>query len=742
VTSDRVLKLINLSIAVLLILLIAGAWWVVWRPLPQVSGTTRAPISAAASIARDSFGVPHITAASIADAVFLQGFVTAQDRLWQMDALRRVAAGQLSEVAGAAALESDRDMRRIGMRRIAEMQYRGMSADDRALFAAYARGVNRFIETHRGRYPLEFTLLGYDPRPWTTVDSLLAALYMTRELTLSYRLDLRRRDLLTGGDAAKVQALFPPWSGQETMPGSNAWAVSGAHTASGRPILANDTHLQYSAPSTWYMVHLKAPGLNVTGFSLPGLPAVIIGHNERVAWGFTNLGFDVCDLYEERFDQQTGRYLFSGHVEQARLERDFIRVKGARTEELDTWVTRHGPIIGSGDGQFYALRWTAAEPGSFHFPFLAMDRAANWTDFTAALAQFVYPDQNVVYADRDGNIGYHATGLLPIRRGWDGSVPVDGSSGNYEWQGFMPFDALPSALNPPSGRIVTANQNPFPRNFSYTVNGVFAAPYRSNQIRALLSAHERWIPEQMIEVEKDVYSGFAMFLARQIVAAFDRRHPEDVALGDAVATLRRWNGQMEIGQGAPMLVELAFNRLRFRLAQVASPGKGALYATEMSPAVVENILRSGARGWFADPDATLLRCASEAIDEGARSQGSRVSRWNYGKWNQLTIVQPVDSRIPLIGSWFNIGPALMSGGPESVKQVRMEPRIGPSERMVVDLGDPDLSLAEITIGQSGEPLSSHYSDEWLAYYYGHGLGMPFRRVTAEDILRVLPEGSR
>jgi penicillin amidase len=742
VTSERVLKFINLSIAVLLVLLIVAAWWMAWRPLPQTRGTLHLPLSAEAAVVRDSLGVPHITAASISDAVFVQGFVTAQDRLWQMDALRRLAAGELAEIVGTPALDSDRGMRRVGMRRIAEMQYRLLSGEDRALFAAYARGVNSYIESQRGRYPLEFTLLGYDPRPWTTVDSLLAALYMNRELTLNYLLDLRRRDLLTGGDPAKVEALFPPWSGQEAMPGSNAWAISGAHTASGKPILANDTHLKYSMPSTWYMVHLTAPGLNVTGFSLPGIPAVIIGHNDRIAWGITNLGFDVSDLYEERFDAQSGHYLFAGNVEQARLERDFIRVKGAPTEELDTWVTRHGPIVAAGDGQYYALRWTAAEPGAFRFPILAMDRATNWTEFTAALAMFVGPGQNVVYADRDGNIGYHAMGMLPVRRGWNGSVPVDGSSGQYEWQGFIPFDSLPSAFNPAPGRIVTANQNPFPRDYPYTVNGVFASPYRSNQIRNLLTAHERWTPNQMVAIEKDVYSGFGLFLARRIVAAYDRRHPSDPALADAAAVLRKWNGQMEIGQGAPMLVEFAFDRLRFRLAQAASPGKGAVYSSEMSPAVVENVLRAGARGWFTDLDGTLLKCASEGIDEGARSQGSRVSHWNYGKFNELTITQPVDSRLPLIGSWFNIGPVFMSGGPESIKQVRMEPRLGPSERMVVDLGNLDNSLAQVTIGQSGHRLSSHYEDQWDAYYNGRGLPMPFHSVTAKETLRLLPEPAR
>ena len=502
------MRSINLSIAVLLVAFLVAVWWFVWRPLPQTTGGAALPVSAPASIARDRFGVPHITAASIEDALVLQGFVTAQDRMWQMDALRRLAGGELAEIVGPVALDSDRDMRRLRMRRIAEEQYRTLPDRDRALLVAYSRGVNAYIDAYRGRYPLEFSLLRYDPRPWTPVDSMLAAMEMCRILTTSWPQDARKADMLVGGDAAKVNTLFPPRSGREPQPGSNAWAVSGAHTATGKPILENDPHLRFSSPSTWYMIHLKAPGLDVIGVSLPGLPSVIVGHNERIAWGTTNLQFDVQDLYDEKLDSQTGRYLYKGQIEQARADHEYIRVKGAPTDELLIWVTRHGPVILGDRSHNYALRWTLAEPGVFQFPFLDIDRAGNWTEFTAALRRYPGPAQNFVYADVDGNIGYHATGLLPIRRGFDGTVPVDGSSGEFEWQGFIPFDQLPAFFNPASGRIVTANQNPFPEHYDYTVNGIFAADYRSNQIRNLLTAREKWKPEQMMTVEKDVYSGF------------------------------------------------------------------------------------------------------------------------------------------------------------------------------------------------------------------------------------------
>ena len=735
--SGRFLRTINLSIAVLLVALAVCTWWVAWRPLPQTTGLIALPIRGEATIARDRFGVPHITAASIEDALVLQGFVTAQDRMWQMDALRRLAGGELAEVVGPVALESDRDVRRLRMRHVAEEQYRTLPAADRALLAAYARGVNFYIDAYRGRYPLEFTLLGCDPRPWTSVDSMLAGLQMYRILTETWRYDARKFEMLAGGDAAKVNALFPPRSGREFQPGSNAWAVSGAHTASGKPILANDPHLEFTSPAAWYMIHLKAPGLNVIGVSLPGLPAIVVGHNERIAWGVTNLMFDVQDLYDEKLDPRTGRYLFNGQVEQARPDREFIRVKGGPTDELLVWVTRHGPVIYGEGAHHYALRWTMAEPGSFQFPFLDIDRAANWSDFTAALARYPGPAQNFVYADVDGNIGYRATGRLPIRTTFDGTVPVDGSSGQFEWQGFIPFDRLPAFFNPAQGRIVTANQNPFPPRYDYQVSGAFAADYRSNQIRDLLAARERWKPEDMLTVEKDVYSGFERFLARQVVAAYDRKRPAGAALAEGVSVLRPWNGQMEIPLAAPMLARLVYEHVRDAFAESASPAKWQVYSYFITPSVIQTLLESGAKGWFADKDAMLLKALGEAIEDGAREQGSSIRRWNYGEFNVLTVEQPVAGKLPVVGRYFNIGPLPMSGSPETVKQIRN--RVGPSMYFVADLSNWDNSVNNITLGESGNILSGHYWDQWDTFYYGHSLPMQFTHVEAKEVLRVTPE---
>jgi penicillin amidase len=733
----KALKFINLSIAVLLMVVLAAIYWIAYRPLPQTSGEISAPISAQASIARDALGVPHITAGQWEDAIFLQGYATAQDRLWQMDVLRRLAAGDLSEVFGAPTLELDREARRLRMRRIAEEHAQTLPPADRAVFAAYARGVNYFIETHRNALPLEFTLLRYDPRPWSIVDSLLCALQMYRTLTSTWREELRKMTMLATGDPAKVALLYPARAGGEFQPGSNAWVVSGKLTASGRPILANDPHLEWSIPATWYQVHLKAQGLDVSGVSLPGVPAVIIGHNQRIAWGVTNLGFNVEDLYIEKIDPQTGRYLFHGQVEQARSELEWIRVKGARPLEFRQWVTRHGPVAFAENGHYFAVRWAAAEQDGFAFPFLDLNRASNWKEFTAALARYPGPGQNFVYADVDGNIGYQAAGMLPIRKDYDGDVPADGASGDFEWDGFIPFDQLPSFYNPPRGWIVTANQNPFPENYPYRVSGDFGAPYRANEIRDRLTARAGWKPQDMLAVQKDVYSAFSSFLARRIVAAYDRKKPAKRELGEAIGLLRSWNGQMEKRTAAPLVIVLAYDQLRKAAVHAAWTGTADIYDPYMAPVAIQRIVESGGRGFFRDQDDALLAALSAAIEEGRRTQGSNLAKWDYGRYNLLTIKHPVGSQLPLVGTYFNIGPVEMSGSGTTIKQTSL--LLGPSMRFVADLANWDGSFNNIDIGQSGQILSRHYKDQWDAYYVGRSFPMQFEKVEARGTLVVTPK---
>jgi penicillin amidase len=729
-----------LALLVLLAAFGVFVYWAGYRVLPQVDGEVAAPLKQAGTVTRDARGIPTITAASLEDALFLQGYATAQDRLFQMDAMRRKAAGELSEVLGPVTQELDVESRRLRLARAAEVHAKTMPPADRMALSAYARGVNHFIRTHRDRLPMEFTLLNYDPKPWTPTDTVLVGLEMYRTLTTTWKHELQKQSLLEGGNPEKVNFLYPPRAGGEIQPGSNAWALSGARTASGKPILANDPHLTWSLPSTWHAVRIQSPDLHVAGTALPGVPGVIIGHNDNIAWGVTNLGYDVQDLYQEHIDTQTLRYEFQGQQLPLQVEREVLKIKGQRPETLDLPVTRHGPVLQLQANLGLSLRWMALEFGAFQFPFLDINRARNWEQFRNALRRFPGPGQNFVYADREGNIGYQAAGLLPIRKNHTGDIPVPGWNGENEWQGVIPFDELPTAFNPPGGVIVTANQNPFPPDYKYLVHGDFSPPYRANQIRALLDAKPQFSAEEMVNIQKDVYSAFSHFLAKQVVAAFDKRKPTNNSLPDAVEILRNWNGQMERGQSAPLIVTFVYQNFKRAVVNLASPRKDEAYQDQMSQAVLERLLRERPKGWFEDWDKQLIQALDSALEEIRTRQGSLPSGWDYGRYNEITITSPVLGRLPLAGeymSFANIGPIEMSGSSSTVKQTGRN--IGPSMRFTADLSDWDRSRLDLTIGESGHLLSPNYKDQWMQYWSGISTPFAFDKPEATHTLRVRPE---
>lgn len=740
----RVLFAVNILIAIAVIAALVAFYWVFYRALPKTSGTIVTLVTRPVEVDRDALGVPHIKAQTAGDAWFVEGYTTAEDRMFQMDGLRRLAAGELAAIVGPSALEQDEETRRLRLRRVAEQAYATMADTDKRAMEAYARGVNAYIESHRGRYGAEFTLLRYDPRPWTVVDSILCGLHMFRTLTSTWKNKLIKLQMMHGGEPDKVNFLFPNRSGIAFMPGgdghpgSNAWVVSGAHSATGKPLLSNDMHLEFSLPGIWHMESIEAPGMKVSGVSLPGFPGIISGHNDRIAWGMTNLGFDVQDLYIEKMDLRTGRYIFNGHIEQARAEREIIEVKGAAPQEMTNWVTRHGPVFRAGNGQVMTLRWVASEPGAIADIFLDIDRARNWDEFKTAIARFGGPGQNFIYADVDGNIGYHASGKLPIRHGYSGDLPVDGSSGKYEWDGYIPFDQLPQAWNPPSGYIVTANQNPFPPDYPYPVNGIFDSGYRAHQILAMLkSGGDKLMPAGSLRIQKDVYSGFEKFLAEQLVAAYGKRTGPSQEFTDSVAMLRAWNGQMDQDRPEPLIVWLAWQYLRKAIAERASPGNGELYATTMSPAVAERLLRERPKDWFGDYNQILMQAFADGMEEGQRMQGRNPKRWRWARYMYLAVQNPVITRIPVIGKYFDIGPVPLSGGPETVKQTTRV--LGPSERMDTSVADWDSSLLNLPFGESGRVASRHYRDEWDAYYNGTSFPMQFNKVNVKSTVTFLPE---
>lgn len=734
------LRLFNLLLIGVAVFALGLAWWVVGRSTPKTSGSIASPVGAEIAIVRDKLGIPHITAKTIEDVLFAQGFVTAQDRLWQMDMLRRSAAGELSEIAGPVTLELDTIARKLRMRRIANKMLAALNADERRLLAVYARGVNHYIETNHGKWGPEFTLMGYEPRPWTVTDTLLAVLQMNRTLSSTWDDDLLRFRMVAdgGADASKVRRVFPVRSGGEIIPGSNSWAISGNHTATGKPILASDPHLEYTMPATWYLVHLKAADLNVIGASLPGVPFVMIGHNERIAWGITSLQFDAQDLYIEKIDPRTARYAYKGQILAAQRETELIAVKGQRPAQVLNLITQHGPIFTADGNDQLALRWAAAEFSDVRLPILSLNRAANWSEFRAALAQFPGPGLNFIYADRDGNIGHQVVGRLPLRNGFTGEFPMSGDSGAFEWSGAIPFEQLPSYFNPAAGRVISANQNPFPESAPYMVSGSFSAAFRQRQIDARLRGKEKWQPQEMLSIQTDVYSSFARYLAQSAISAAERKGvAKSAPVSDAVAMLKSWNGLVDRTLAAPVLCDRLYQEVRRRIALSAAPKAGVNYRFETAAGAVESLLRERPSGWFDDWDQMLVESLSEAWDAARRQNGNNPERWQWGNVHSLRLAHPALGNVRFIGPTFNIGRAPMNGSAHTVMQ--STPRLGPSLRFIADTSNWDNSLISLPGGQSGHIASGHYKDLWKDYYNGKASKLMFTNVEESSTLRLTPQ---
>jgi penicillin amidase len=780
--SVRILRRALVYLFAFLVALVAvGAAWLYWQThvcLPQLDGTARVPgLKARVEVWRDGRGVPHLRAQSGEDLLFAQGYVTAQDRLWQMDLTRRLAHGELSEIFGERALKLDIENRTLGFRQASERALGELDPGSRQMLEAYARGVNAFISTHQGRLPIEFLLLRYRPRPWQEKDSFAVAWNMAKTLNTSWPDELRRErvcakvgrelcvdlfpdrspldrpvaELLPARDAspkrgqvAAAQVLAEPdpvLAALTTVPegslaglGSNNWVVNGTHTQSGRPLLANDPHLDHSVPSVWYLIHLKAPGLNVSGASLPGLPAVIIGHNERIAWGVTNTGPDVQDLYVESFNfRDPKKYLYHGQWVDATTREEVIKVRGGRDYSFTVMTTRHGPVVSHDGNRELALRWTALEPSGFRFPFLKINQAQDWQEFTTALRDYAGPMQNFVYADVDGNIGFYAAGWVPIRRQGDGTVPSSGSTEDHDWTGYIPFESLPHAYNPSSGIIATANGRIVPDGYPYFITSKWASPYRTARIYELLEAGSRLTVAEMLRIQTDIRPLDDLWLAQQLLAAAAKRPPQGTDAQYALSLLASWDGEARADSAATLVCQVTRRALRERILKPRLGDDLSGYRWPMSTVFLENVLTNNWTRWLppgdADFDVTLMRSLEEGVQRIPQLLGSRDhAAWRWGNTIPLTFQHPLGG-LRFLGRGLNVGPFPQAGTGTTVKQTT--PSHGVSMRMVVDFANFDSSVQNITLGQSGQVFSPHYRDQFEAWYNGRSFPLLFSDAAVE-----------
>jgi penicillin amidase len=801
------------------------SWYFVYRPLPQLDGSLSVPgLHQPVTVDRDNWGVPHIRAASLEDAVEAQGYVTAQDRLWQLDLMRRASRGQLAEIVGPLALPSDRRFRTLGFSRIADREVAALDKDSRALLEAYARGVNAFISRHQRNLPLEFQLLNYQPAPWQPSDSLVIAGYMYQTLTSTWERELNRakvearvdadhaKDLfsdespmdhfvigdpdnpndgsqasridpdeddddddMTGDDVLKA-SLAPQNPASKASPldrtsaslattrfnvlsqpadtgsdltsitwpaiseylsesqneirqslGSNNWVVSGEHTATGKPLLANDTHLELSIPPIWYEIHLTAPNYNAKGFTLPGAPLVVIGHNDRIAWGFTNNGADVQDLYIESFNPDAGgQYRVNGKWQQAQIVDELIRVKNAPDEHFKVVLTRHGPIVHEESGKSYALKWTALEPGGLGNTYSWVSKAHNWHEFREIMKRVWGPAQNAVYADVDGNIGYVMAARVPVRKKGHGEVPVPGDSDDYEWTGYLPFGQLPQALNPEDGLIVTANARVVGPNYKPYLTDRWEEPYRTSRIHDLLDDKNGLRPADMLKVETDTYSYPYLFLAEQLTSAAKIAPPKDPRARQLVAQAHDWNG---IADADSSVVSFLVMARRAALDLILEPylGKDTGLYQWRTTTFLQKILTDRPARWlpsaYKSYDELLSAAADRAVAMLAEeSHSERISGWQWEKFNSLDMLHPL-GRSGFLKTFISITGKPQSGTGYSVRAATKTH--GPSMRFIANLANWDDSIMLVPAGESGQVGSGHYTDEFSSWYQGKPISAPF-----------------
>ena len=536
----------------------------------------------------------------------------------------------------------------------------------------------------------------------------------------------------SGGLEPTLAALLS--AGEDSKPGlgSNNLVVSGAHTRSGKPLLANDPHLDHSVPSVWYMIHLKAPGLNVSGASLPGTPTVIIGHNEKIAWGVTNTGPDVQDLYAERFHPGApNKYLHNGAWVDAEVRDEVIKVRGKRSYRLTVEITRHGPIISHAGNRDLALRWTALEPGALSSLLKALpriDMAQNWEQFTAALRDFTGPMQNFVYADVDGNIGYYAAAWVPIRKRGTDELPVPGDRDDYDWVSYIPFEDLPHSYNPASGMIATANGRVVPDGYPYFITNHWDAPFRTARIFQLLRAGKAFTVEDMLRIQRDIVTLEDKWLAGQLLQASSHHKPQDPDAQYALSVLSGWNGEAQIDSAATLVCEVARRALLERILKPKLGDDLSRYHWGLGTIFLENVLENNWTRWLPPGDSSFADTLMESLEAGVKQLpglvgGRSHDAWKWGNTLPLTFHHPLGQGFPLLGRLLDVGPFPQAGTATTVKATTTHH--GPSMRMVIDFSNLDHSVQNITLGQSGQLFSPYYKDQLDAWYRGRSFPMPF-----------------
>lgn len=736
--------------------------------LPPARETVLPGLEQPVEVLRDRWGVPHLYARTPRDLFRAQGYIAAQDRLWQMDLWRRTGEGTLAEILGPSALPRDRFARLLKYRGDLEAEWASYAPDAREIVAAFVEGVNAAIAARRESLPEEFRLMGYAPEPWTpeTCLSRMAGFVMTRNASGEVA---RARLVREIGPEAAAEAWPPDPAAALEVPrgldlagiddriladaraagaaldlrrdeGSNNWTVSGALTRSGRPILANDPHRAIAIPSLRYLAHLVAPGWNVIGAGEPALPGVAAGHNDRVAFGFTIVGIDQQDLYVEELNPADPlEYRHEGAWRKMRVVHEEIRVKGRdRPERLELRFTVHGPVLYEDRARHraYALRWVGSEPGTAgYLACLSLNRAGNWQEFLAALDRWKVPSENLVYADLDGNIGWAAAGLAPVRKGWSGLLPVPGT-GDYEWQGFLPMSELPRVFNPPQGYVATANHNILPPGYPHVLGYEWAQDWRFRRIDEVLRSRKGFTVEDFMALQHDEHS----LPARRLVPLLEGARPASPETRDAVRRLLAWDRILGKDSAEAAIFQVWLRKLLPRVwaKLVPAPALQALGGRMPLDRTIDRLEAAPARVFGPDPVAErnriLVDSLEEALAELRGKLGPEMSRWTWGALHRAAFLHPL-ARNEELRRRLDRGPVPRGGDANTVNNTSFGPDFrqthGASFRMIADLSDWDRSVATSVPGQSGDPDSPHYDDLLPLWAEGRYFPLVFSREAVE-----------
>ncbi len=747
------------SILFLVITALAISFWFVQRTAPVTNGEiTLSGLEGSVSIYRDRSGVPHIEASSTKDLFMAQGFVTAQDRMFQMDLSRRQASGTLSEVIGESTIDNDKFFRTLGLRRAAEDSYTAYTDEAKQILEWYADGVNAYMTQAKteNSLPIEFTLAGYEPNAWTPLDSLTIGKYMAFDLGGHWEGQAFRYYLLQNFSEEEAMDLFPSYPDEgstviqeikesqldisqsfakavipDPFNGSNNWVVSGEKTASGKPLLANDPHLGLGTPPIWYETHLNSPDYQVSGVIFAGVPGIIVGRNDSIAWGVTNVGPDVQDLYiEKRNPDNPNEFQYNDSWEEAEVLDESIPVKDSDPIPYEVVITRHGPILSefAHDEQpdtALSLRWTALDPSTELEAVLKIDQASNWEEFKEALTSFHTPAQNFVFASTDGTIAYRANGLIPIRKNGDSMLPVPGWNDDYEWEGYIPWEELPTIVNPDEGFISTANNKITTDDYPYHITHTWAQPYRQDRIREVLIDGNNLEAQDMMNLQNDFVNLQGKELTPLLTKELQRENLTSVEK-DALSLLQEWNYIDGRDEAAPLL----FHLWLVEMEKVLFDGKidkEMMSLFDGKSQVIDQLIRRAVNGeegpWMEKSggfQSVVTKSYQAAVERAVSLQGQTPKKWAWGTFHSVPFEHPLGAIKPL-NLLFNpevnaIGGSRVTVGAAGWNSSTGTVNHGAPWRGVTDLANMETSYNVISPGQSGYVLSEWYDnqiDDWV-----------------------------